>query len=98
MNQTDEHSSPTGPTRAAPQVVHVVAKPGGLSRALWFILGLFLFAGVFVVGLTIGLTMMFAISNVPTAILEEVYRDGERRTVAIIPVVEIGRASCRERV
>lgn len=89
MNQTDEHSSPTGLTRVAPQVVHVVAKPGGLSRALWFVLGLFLFAGVFVVGLTIGLTMMFAISNVPTAILEEVYRDGERRTVAIIPVVGI---------
>ncbi len=89
MNQTNEHPSPTGPTRVAPQVVHIVAKPGGLSRALMFVLGLFVFAGVFVVGLTIGLTMMFAISNVPTAILEEVYHDGDRNTVAIIPVVGI---------
>ena len=49
MNQTNEHPAPTGPTRAAPQVVHVVAKPGGLSTALWFIVGLFVFAAVFVV-------------------------------------------------
>ena len=58
-----------------------------------FVLGLFMFAGVFVVGLAIGLFMMFGISNVPTAILEEVYRDGDRNTVAIIPVVGIIESS-----
>ncbi|MEE8154021.1 MAG: signal peptide peptidase SppA [Phycisphaerales bacterium] len=89
MNQSDQRSASPGSVRAAPQVVHVVAKSGGLSRALMFVLGLFLFAGVFVVGLTIGLTMMFAISNVPTAILEEVYRDGDRNNVAVIPIVGI---------
>ena len=51
MNQTNEHPAPTDPTRVTPQVVHVVAKPGGLSTALWFIVGLFVFAAVFVVGL-----------------------------------------------
>ena len=78
-----------GSAAAAPQVVHVVAKSSGLTRALMFVLGLFMFAGVFSVGLTIGLFMMFGFSSVPTAILEEEYRDGGRNTVAIIPVVGI---------
>ena len=86
MNQTNEHPSPTGPTRVAPQVVHVVAKPGGLSTALLFIFGLFAFAAVFVVGLTVGLIMMFGFSNIQIVILEELYRDGGSSTVAVIPV------------
>ena len=93
MNQSDQPSPSPGSVSAAPQVVQVVAKSGGLSRALMFVLGLFMFAGVFVVGLTIGLIMMFGISNVPTAILEEVYRDGDRNRVAVIPVVGIIESS-----
>ena len=96
MNQTNEPPAPTGPTRAAPQVVHVVAKPGGPSTALWFIFGLFAFAAVFVVGLAVGLIMMFSLSNIQTVILEELYRDGNRSTVAVIPVegiIDSGQAA-----
>ena len=72
-----------------PQVIQIVTKSGGISRAIFFMLGLFLFGAVFFIGLGLGLMMMFATTNNPSAIVEANYREGERNTIAIIPVVGI---------
>ena len=85
--ETDRIEVPT-PTAAAapPQVLRVVARPGGFVQAIVFVVGLFLFAAVFLIGLALGAATVSASSLLETAVLREVYRDGDRNVVAILPV------------
>ncbi len=69
-----------------PQVVYVAAKSGGLTRAILTMLGLFLFAGVFIIGLTLGIVIMIAGASYENVVLRETYRSGGASKVAIIPV------------
>jgi protease-4 len=67
-------------------VVEVVAKRGGLGRALMFILGLMMFGIVFAIGIAVGMGIMFAGANYEDTIVEQHYRDGNRGTIAILPI------------
>jgi protease-4 len=69
-----------------PQVVHVVAKPGGLSRAVGFVIGLFLFAAVFGVGMGVGMLVIAAATGYESAVIRRTYREGGSNTIAIIPI------------
>ncbi|MCZ6611271.1 MAG: hypothetical protein O6941_01440, partial [Planctomycetota bacterium] len=53
-------SAPISPSSSAPQVVHVVSKPTGFARAIGFLIGLFVFAIVFMIGVAIGGAAIFA--------------------------------------
>lgn len=67
--------------------VHITASSGGFVRALWFIIALILFAGVFVCGIVIGVAVMFAGSSMDQVVLEEPYQDGfANARIAVIPV------------
>ncbi|MCH8823886.1 MAG: signal peptide peptidase SppA [Planctomycetes bacterium] len=79
------------PQANQPQIVQIVTKSGGISRAIFFMLGLFLFGAVFFIGLGFGMMMMFGARGVvPTAIVEATHRTGDKRNVvAVIPVVGI---------
>jgi len=66
--------------------VHIVSKPTGFARAIGFIIGLFVFAVVFMVGVAFGGAAFFASSMFDTTVVGELYRDGGRNTVAIIPI------------
>ena len=80
-------ASNTGQPYGRPQVVQVVAKPGGFWRAMSIIAGLFLFGAVFIVGIVMGIAVMVAGANYDTVIVPEPYRNGDDRyTVAVIPV------------
>lgn len=79
-------SAPISPGSSAPQVVHIVSKPTGFARAIGFIIGLFVFAVVFMVGVAFGGAAFFASSMFDTTVVGELYRDGGRNTVAIIPI------------
>jgi hypothetical protein len=68
-----------------PQVVHVVARPGGWSRAVGFMLGLFAFAAIFVIGVTMGV-MAILTSEEEGEVVRVTYRDGGSQIVAVIPV------------
>lgn len=73
---------------ATHQVVHVVAKPGGFMQAVAFVLGLGAFAAVFVIGLVMGIVLIATLIGPQRPVLvEELYRDGARDRVAIIPIV-----------
>lgn len=85
---SDPHSAvpssfATPPNR--PQVVHVVARPGGWSRAVGFILGMFAFGAVFAIGLTLGIMIILAAEE-EGDVVKEAYRDGGSKAVAVIPV------------
>lgn len=81
-------SPPQAPPRAQPPiVVQVVAKHGGLTRSLLFVLGLFLFAIVFVIGLIFGAAGTIAAGEVGPMVLEQRFREGGRQRIAVIPVV-----------
>jgi protease-4 len=71
-----------------PQVVHIVARPGGFSRAVGIVIGLFAFLAVLVVGIVIGAAIFFGASQMQTVVLEEQYRPAafSSDTIAIIPV------------
>jgi protease IV len=72
------------PSQTNPPVIHVRAKPGGFLSALAFIIALMIFAAVFVGGIVIG--AVGASAARPTLVFEQVWRDGGRNRVAIIPV------------
>jgi protease-4 len=75
--------------------VHVSAKPGGFTRAIMLVLGLFLFAAVFVIGLTLGVISMVVQAPMGSVLIEQPYRNGTSQRVAVIPVTGIidGRQS-----
>jgi protease-4 len=86
---------PPAPPRAAPpqrvappgpQVVQIVAKPSGFTRSLTFVIGLMVFAGVFLLGLGIGIATMLAGSAAERPLLLQDYRGGGSGTIAILPV------------
>ncbi len=74
------------PMPIRPQVVHIVAKPGGFWRAMGIVVGLFLFAAVFIIGLFFGIVGTIAGSGQEGVVLHETYRSGSGSTVAIIPI------------
>ncbi len=95
MNQ--DFGRPTNPPHSVPPVpimpypphpivVHVQAKSGGMTRAIMFILGLGLFAMVFIVGVLFGIGGMLAGAEYNTMVLQQPWRDGTGRTIAIIPI------------
>ncbi len=78
---------PPPPPPPPPQRVYVTAKPGGFVRAVGFIFGLLLFGGIFLMGIVIGIAIMFGRSSVDRVVLEEHYQDGgSSRRIAIIPI------------
>lgn len=77
---------PPPPRPAAPVVVQVVAKHGGFSRAILFMLGLFLFAAVFVIGLLMGTFGTIAAGEVGPFVLEQPWRQGGSQRIAVVPV------------
>jgi protease-4 len=74
------------PQPPSPQVVHVVARPGGIQAAIGLILGLVALGVAFFVGVGVGAVTMLAGTKVESPIVQELYRDGGRSKVAIIPV------------
>ena len=80
MDQTPAH-----PLRS-PQVVQVVSRPGALVAAIGVIVGLLVLGVVFVSGVAIGAITIVAGSSLETPVVPELYRDGNRNNVAIIPV------------
>lgn len=91
MSQYSDPIPPSPPSIAAPppmrpQVVHVIAKPGGLWRAVALVAGLFLFAAVFIVGLAIGIAVMVAGASYESVVMHQTYRDGGSRRIAVLPV------------
>lgn len=71
---------------APPQTVNVVAKPGGFVRSLTFIAGLLLFGCIFIIGLLLGIVLMFGSNQSDGIVVRKVHRDGGRQALAIIPV------------
>ncbi len=58
----------------------------GFARAIGFVAGLFVLGMVFAAGLVLGVLTMVAGSMAETPVLTEIYRDGDRNTVAVLPV------------
>ena len=58
----------------------------GLRRAVGFMLGLALFAGVFVLGLVVGFGLLAAAQSMEQKLDANVYRKGNSNTVAILPI------------
>lgn len=87
----------TRPVQQQPQVVHITAKHGGLSRAVWFVFGLFMFGVVFFCGLIFGgvggAAMMFGSTTYKPVVLEELYRHSGSQQVAVIPIEGIIQGS-----
>ena len=80
---------PNPPRPQQPIVVQVAAKHGGLTRALFFVLGLVLFGIVFVIGLVFGAAGTIAAGEVGPLVLEQTYREGGAQRVAVIPVMGV---------
>ena len=80
----DQHQNPL-PAQSG-QILHVVSRPAGVSQAIGFVVGIFLFGVVFATGLAIGAVIVAASTMFETGAYQEVYRDGDATTVAIIPV------------
>ena len=80
----DQNQNPL-PARPG-QILHVVSRPAGVSQAIGFVIGIFLFGVVFATGLAIGAVIVAASTMFETGAYQEVYRDGDATTVAIIPV------------
>ena len=78
--------APGSPYPPRPQVVHVVAKPGGFWRAMGIVAGLLLFATVFFIGLAFGITAMVVGVSVEEVMVRQNYRDGDSSVIAVIPV------------
>ncbi len=78
-------SPPPGPGTAAP-VYQVVSRPSILLRAVAALVGLMVVGVVFLAGLAIGVAIMFAGTVFEAPIAGEIYRDGGRNTVAVIPI------------
>lgn len=92
------HNPPPPPPPPRPQhhLVHVTAKRGGFSRAVGFVVGLFAFAAVFVIGMTFGLFTGSFTAAMESYLPESLYRDGSSATIAILPVeggIDSGQAA-----
>lgn len=69
-----------------PQQLHITAKSGGFTRAVVFMAAMFLFIGVFVAGIILGVGAMLAGSSVDSVVLEEPYQHGGGARIAVIPI------------
>jgi protease-4 len=69
-----------------PQVVHVVARPGGFTRALLTMAGLMMFGFVFLTGIGLGAVSMMTGGTMKSAIVQHEYRAGGGDKIAIIPL------------
>lgn len=78
---------PGGPGWPVPQVVHVVAKPGGFWRGVMTVVALLMFAITFLIGLTFGIFAMIAGADYEETVVRHTYRDGSSNTIAILPVL-----------
>ena len=78
--------APGGAYQPRPQVVHVVSKPGGFWRAIGIVASLFLFAIVFFIGFGFGIMVMVVGASVEEVMVRQTYRDGDSRTIAVIPI------------
>ncbi|MHC5025662.1 MAG: signal peptide peptidase SppA [Planctomycetota bacterium] len=76
---------------AAPQVVQIVSKSSGFTRAILFMLALFMFGGVFAFGLFFGFFSGFSASAASgmSRLVDQPYRAGSGGKIAIIPVVGV---------
>lgn len=81
-----DQTSPQSPTQP---IVHVVARSGVLMPLIAVAVGLMVLGGVFVIGLAIGGLTVLAGTSMETPIITEAYRDGNRNTVAVLPVVGV---------
>ena len=82
MDQTPAAPKPT----AQPQVIQIAARPGGLWNALGFVVGVFFFGLALLIGIFFGAAVMLAGSSMGSFVPEQVYRDGSRDTIMILPV------------
>ncbi len=71
---------------ATPATTHLGRAAGGLARAIGFAAGMLVLGIVFTIGLGVGAATMFAGSLVDSAVIGELYRDGDGDTIAIIPI------------
>jgi protease-4 len=79
------YAPPSSPA-PKPQIVHIVAKPGGFWRAFSFVIGLGLIAAVFIVGIGVGLMVFATQSTIGDVVIRQTYREGNNNKIAIIPV------------
>ncbi len=71
----------------SPHVVHVAApQSNGLIRIIGLAVGMLVLGVVFVAGMGLGAVIIFAGSSIEAPVLEELYRDGGRDTVAIVAI------------
>lgn len=75
-----------------PVIVQVQPKHGGFGRAVMFVFGLTLFLGVFIVGIFVGIGMLVGVGSMiagteyQSVVIQEQYRHGSGRALAIIPI------------
>ncbi len=83
-------ATPPPPPQGAPStpapVVQFVSRPSILLRAVAAVVGLMVVGVVFLAGLAFGAAIMFAGTMLETPVIGEIYRDGGRSTVAVIPI------------
>ncbi|HWB20802.1 MAG TPA: hypothetical protein VG711_10905, partial [Phycisphaerales bacterium] len=78
--------SATGSMQPRPQVVQIVTKSGGLKWVFWMVIGLFLFGGVFIIGLVLGAGFVAAATGEDSLVYRREYRAGPRGHIDILPV------------
>ncbi len=98
MDSVQPPPSPGPPPPATPSLNPPVGSPGappaarlgsgvaGFARAIGFVAGLMILGIVFATGLAIGAVTVLAGSMGESPIVTELYRDGDRNTVVVIPV------------
>lgn len=89
---------PMPPSYNQPQVVHVVARPSGIWRAVSFMVGIFLFGMVFFIGIFFGVASAMYSTTTEDSIYHKTYRAGRGQTIAIIPVMGLIDAAAAEYV
>lgn len=72
---------------ARPQILQVVAKPGGFWRAVTFIIGLMMFGVVLVIGIFLGMSIVIAGAEREDMLIHQTYREGNSDTIAIVPII-----------
>ena len=72
-----------------PQVIHIVARPGGLWRAVTIVIGLLLFGVVFFLGIGLGAFSVLLAPTSESVILQHTYRDGRAGRIAILPIIDV---------
>ncbi len=84
----DAHQPATPPAMppATPATTHLGRAVGGLAGAIGVAAGVLVLGCVFTIGLAIGAVTMFAGSIVDSAVIGELYRDGDNDTIAVIPI------------